>query len=98
MSNNLIHLSGKILKTEKLLRIKARPAHFYIRYPYILEVRYREPSKHYEVNNALEILEFKGYKDYTDMVWKFKTRDSIKKILAIVKHNAPHCNIDDDIK
>ena len=98
MSTNFIHLADKILQIEKLLSINARSSCFYIRYPYILEIRYKQPSKYYEVNTSLEILEFKGYKEYTDMSCKFQTKDEIKKFLDIVKVKASNCNISDNIK
>lgn len=95
LHDNIIRIGKNILQPQKILSIHARSSRMYLRYPYMLNIQYDEPSEDMillPVGNILWIDE-----DYTAISYKYENKLAIKKFLDYVRQKAPNCKIRDDI-
>lgn len=96
--NKTFQICQRIFKYEKVLQLHFRPSKLHIKYPYILKIRYKEPSPIYQMNSSTEILQESGkFREYTDFTYKYTEKESVKKLIEEIRESIPNCKIYNEV-
>lgn len=97
--DHIIRIGKHTFEPVKMLNITARPSRIYLRYPYVLNIRYNEPSEDLMMIPAGHgtMIPMWLDDDHTDYSYKYETKEAIKKIIDEIRTKAPDCRIYDNV-